>query len=176
MQLVEQHIIKKSNPLYKELDKMCLLSKNLYNQSLYRVRQYYFENKKYLTYANNVNTLTQEQQVDYISLPRKVSQWVCKQVDNNFKSFFASLKLKSVNHKVRIPQYLDKNGRNILTFTNQAISQKERTEAWHNRACRCAYRRRRHLFSQGQCRTYPKHKRCRQDPGAAYRKLAERLA
>jgi putative transposase len=125
MQLVEQHIIKKSNHLYKELDKMCLLSKNLYNQSLYRVRQYYFENKKYLTYANNVNSLTQEQQVDYISLPRKVSQWVCKQVDNNFKSFFASLKSKNVNNKVRIPQYLDKNGRNILTFTNQAISQKE---------------------------------------------------
>lgn len=125
MQLVEQHIIKKSNHLYKELDKMCLLSKNLYNQSLYRVRQYYFENKKYLTYVKNVNSLTQEQQVDYISLPRKVSQWVCKQVDNNFKSFFASLKSKNVNHKVRIPQYLDKNGRNILTFTNQAISQKE---------------------------------------------------
>ena len=125
MQLVEQHIIKKSNHLYKELDKMCLLSKNLYNQSLYRVRQYYFENKKYLTYANNVNSLTQEQQIDYISLPRKVSQWVCKQVDNNFKSFFTSLKSKNVNHKVRMPQYLDKNGRNILTFTNQAISQKE---------------------------------------------------
>lgn len=125
MQLVEQHIIKKSDPLYKELDKMCFLSKNLYNQSLYRVRQYYFENKKYLTYANIVNSLTQEQQVDYISLPRKVSQWVCKQVDNNFKSFFASLKSKNVNHKVRIPQYLDKNSRNILTFTNQAISQKE---------------------------------------------------
>ena len=125
MQLVEQHIIKKSNHLYKEMDKMCLLSKNLYNQSLYRVRQYYFKNKKYLTYANNVNSLTQEQQVDYISLPRKVSQWVCKQVDQNFKSFFASLKSKNVNHKVRIPQYLDKNSRNILTFTNQAISQKE---------------------------------------------------
>ena len=125
MQLVEQHIIKKSNPLYKELDRMCLLSKNLYNQSLYRVRQYYFENKKYLTYANNVNCLTQEQQIDYISLPRKVSQWVCKQVDQNFKSFFASLKSKNVNHKVSIPQYLDKNSRNILIFTNQAISQKE---------------------------------------------------
>lgn len=125
MQLVEQHIIKKSDSLYKELDKMCFLSKNLYNQALYRVRQYYFENKKYLTYANNVNCLTQEQQVDYISLPRKVSQWVCKQVDQNFKSFFSSLKSKNVNHKVRIPKYLNKNGRNILTFTNQAISHKE---------------------------------------------------
>ena len=125
MQLVEQHIIKKSDPLYKELDEMCFLSKNLYNQSLYRVRQYYFDNKKYLSYANNVNDLTRENQVDYISLPRKVSQWVCKQVDQNFKSFFASLKSKNINHRVRIPQYLNKNGRNILTFTNQAISHKE---------------------------------------------------
>ena len=125
MQLVEQHIIKKSNPLYKELDTMCFLSKNLYNQALYRVRQYYFDNKKYLSYVNNVNNLTNENNVDYISLPRKVSQWVCKQVDLNFKSFFSSLKSKKINHKVRIPQYLDKNGRNILTFTNQAISYKE---------------------------------------------------
>ena len=54
MQLVEQHIIKNSNPLYKELDKMCLLSKNLYNQSLYRVRQYYFENKKYYNCSINL--------------------------------------------------------------------------------------------------------------------------
>lgn len=125
MQLVEQHIIKKSNPLFKELDTMCFLSKNLYNQALYRVRQYYFDNKKYLSYVNNVNNLTNENNVDYISLPRKVSQWVCKQVDLNFKSFFSSLKSKKINHKVRIPQYLDKNGRNILTFTNQAISYKE---------------------------------------------------
>ena len=125
MQLVEQHIIKKSNPLYKELDTMCFLSKNLYNQALYRVRQYYFDNKKYLTYVNNVNNLTNENNIDYISLPRKVSQWVCKQVDLNFKSFFSSLKSKNINHKVRIPRYLDKNGRNILTFTNQAISYKE---------------------------------------------------
>ena len=125
MQLVEQHIIKKSNPLFKELDRMCFLSKNLYNCALYKVRQYYFDNKKYLSYANNVNTLTQEKQIDYISLPRKVSQWVCKQVDLNFKSFFNGLRSKNVNRKVNLPKYLDKNGRNILTFTNQAISYKE---------------------------------------------------
>lgn len=125
MQLVEQHIIKKSDSLFNELDSMCVLSKNLYNQTLYRVRQYYFDNKKYLTYANNVNSLTQEKQQDYIALPRKVSQWVCKQVDLNFKSFFKSLKSSKVNHKVKIPKYLDKNGRNVLTFTNQAISHKE---------------------------------------------------
>ena len=125
MQLVEQHIIKPSDSLYSELDNMCFLSKNLYNQALYRVRQHYFNTKKYLSYASNVNELTQLNQVDYIALPRKVSQWVVKQVDQNFKGFFGSLKSNKVNHKVHIPHYLDKQGRNVLTFTNQAISFKE---------------------------------------------------
>ena len=125
MQLVERHIIKKSNPLYKELDNMSFLSKNLYNQALYRIRQEFFETGKYLNYKNLVKQLTKENQVDYVALPRKISQWVLKQVDGNFVSFFKSLKSEKVSHKVRIPKYLKKNGRNLLTFTNQAISTKE---------------------------------------------------
>lgn len=125
MLLTERHIIKKSNPLYVELDRMCFLSKNLYNQALYRIRQYYFENKKYLSYNKLIKQLANEKQIDYTALPAKVAQWVLKQVDQNFRSFFASLKSKKVNHKVSIPRYLDKNGRNLLTFTNQAISSKE---------------------------------------------------
>ncbi|MBR4624015.1 MAG: transposase, partial [Alphaproteobacteria bacterium] len=97
---------------------MSFLSKNLYNQALYRVRQDFFETGKYLNYSNLVKQLTQENQVDYIALPRKVSQWVLKQVDGNFVSFFKSLKSENVSHKVRIPKYLKKNGRNLLTFTN----------------------------------------------------------
>lgn len=125
MQLVEKHIIKKSNKLYAELDKMCFLSKNLYNYALYRIRQHYFESKKYLNYVSLAKQLSAEKQIDYISLPIKVSQWVVKQVDQNFRSFFASLKSKKVAHKVSIPKYKDKNGRNLLTFTNQAVSTKE---------------------------------------------------
>lgn len=122
MQLVEQHIIKKSNPLFIELDNMCILSKNLYNQANYRIRQEYFNNKKYLNYYELVSILTKEQQADYIVLPRKVSQQILKQVDQNYKSFFKSLKFNKIKHKVHIPKYLDKNGRNILVFTNQAVS------------------------------------------------------
>ena len=48
MILVEKHIIKKTNLIYNELDHACFLSKNLYNASLYEVRQYYFNTKKYL--------------------------------------------------------------------------------------------------------------------------------
>ena len=101
------------------------MSKNLYNQALYRVRQEYFETKKYLKYAVLAQRLASEKQVDYISLPSKVAQWTLKQVDKNFVSFFNSLKSEKVQHKVHIPRYLDKQGRNLLTFTNQAISYKE---------------------------------------------------
>lgn len=125
MLLTERHVIKKSNPLYKELDGMCFLSKNLYNHALYRVRQHYFNTKEYLNYYSNVEQLTKEKQADYIALPAKVAQRVIKQVDQNFKSFFGSLKSKNISHKVSIPHYLDKDGRNLLEFTNQAISKKE---------------------------------------------------
>ena len=125
MQLVEQHAIGTSNPLHKEMDRLSFLSKNLYNQALYRVRQEFFKTKKYLSYQRLNNELTQEQQADYTALPRKVSQWVLKQVNSNFVSFFKSLKSENVEHKVHIPRYLKKDGRNLLTFTSQAISLKE---------------------------------------------------
>lgn len=35
------------------------------------------------------------------------------------------MKSDKISHKVSIPKYKDKNGRNLLTFTNQAISTKE---------------------------------------------------
>lgn len=125
MLLVEIHVIKKSNPLYKELDKMCSLSKNLYNQALYRIRQHYFNTKEYLNYYSNVKQLAKEKQVDYTALPAKIAQLVVKQVDQNFRSFFASLKSKNISHRVSIPRYLEKNSRYMLTFTNQAVSGKE---------------------------------------------------
>ena len=125
MQLVEQHIIKKSNPIFSELDRMTFLSKNLYNQALYQIRQEYFNKNKYLKYNDLARKFSSERQVDYIALPAKVSQWVLKQVDKNFISFFNSIHSNNITHKVHIPRYLNKNGRNLLTFTNQAISVKE---------------------------------------------------
>jgi putative transposase len=104
---------------------MSFLSKNLYNTALYYIRQHYFNTKQYLSYNKLAAILTTEHSVDYVALPAKVAQWVLKQVDQNFKSFFSSLKSKKVTHKVAIPKYLKKDGKNILTFTNQAISAKE---------------------------------------------------
>ena len=87
MILVERHIIKKSNSLYNELDMLCILSKNLYNFTLYTVRQFYFENKKYINWINVNNQFIKEKQLDYYALPCKVSQQTLKMVDQNMKSF-----------------------------------------------------------------------------------------
>ena len=123
MILVERHIIKKSNPLYDELDNLCFLSKNLYNSALYEIRQYFFEHKKYINWININNKFVDEKQENYYALPCKVSQQTLKMVDNNMKSFFNALKAKK--SKPKLPKYLDKiNGRFVVIYTNQAISKK----------------------------------------------------
>ena len=123
MILTERHIIKKTNPLYSELDNLCFLSKNLYNSALYTVRQYYFENKKYLSWVNINNNFVKDKQIDYYALPCKVSQQTLKMVDQNMKSFFNAIKAKK--SKAKLPKYLDKvKGRFVVTYTNQAIGKK----------------------------------------------------
>ena len=130
MQLVEQHIIKKSSKEYKFIDEMSFKSKNLYNSTLYAVRQHYFKTKEYLNYYSTQKLFQNSKQPDYQSLPSKVSQWVMRMVDQNFKSFFNSIKTYNENHigftgRPKLPNYLNKeNGRYLLTFTNQAISKK----------------------------------------------------
>lgn len=124
MILSERHIIKQSNQYYKDLDNLCILSKNLYNSALYAIRQHYFNTKQYLNKFELINQFTKNNQKEYIALPRKVSQQIIYQVDQNFKSFFNSLKSNNINHKISLPKYLDKNGRFEVIYTNQAISNK----------------------------------------------------
>ena len=123
MILTERHILKRSNKNFKELDNLCFLSKNLYNSALYFIRQSYFETKKHCNYYSVVSNFTNDNQIDYRSLPSKVSQQTLKMVDQNFRSFFACFKSKNVT-KARIPKYLEKDGRFVVIYTNQAISKK----------------------------------------------------
>lgn len=129
MQLVEKHIIKPNDDNYKELDNLCFLSKNLYNATLYTVRQYFFETGKYMGYEKVNKEFTDTKQPDYCALPRKVSKLVQKLVASNFNSFFALNRKKKngqYNESVHIPGYLDKvNGRQVLTYTKQALSFKK---------------------------------------------------
>lgn len=130
MRLVEQHTITKKNKFYGEIDRLSFLSKNLYNSTLYAVRQHYFNNKTYLPYARVQNMFQSDKQQDYVALPAKVAQWTMKMVDQNFRSFFGALKAYQADKSKfdgppRIPNYLDsKKGRCILTYTNQAVSKR----------------------------------------------------
>lgn len=127
MKLVEQHQYPKGSKHYDELDKLCFLANNIYNVSLYYIRKHYFETGKYLGY-NKLNSMSNDLfPSDYQALPRKVSQQVQRLVDQDFKSFFASIRSKNVDHRVGIPHYLDKmSGRQVVEFTNQALSQNKR--------------------------------------------------
>ena len=129
MLLVEKQIIRSSNPLYKELDHLCFLSKNLYNITLYTIRQHYFNTKKYLSYFSIVKDFAKDSRVDYRALPAKVSQQTLRLVDQNMKSFFALLKKKKANkytNPVRLPKYLDtKTGRQTVHYTKQALGLKK---------------------------------------------------
>lgn len=130
MILVEIHNITKQHKYYKELDKLTFLSKNLYNSTLYAVRQYYFKHGEYLSY-NDVNRIfTHTDQPDYRALPAKVAKHTQKLVDQDFKSFFALLrkvKTGTYNKKVHIPRYADKiHGRKKVHYEKGALSFKRK--------------------------------------------------
>ena len=92
MYLTERHIIKPKNPLFKELDNVCFLSKNLYNKALYLVRQHYFNTKEYLNYYGVNRLMIDSKDADYYALNSKVSNNILMLVDRNFKSFFSLIK------------------------------------------------------------------------------------
>ena len=129
MLLVEKHIIKSKHKYYDEIDNLCWLSKNLYNSTLYNVRQYYFKNKKLLKYQVINKVYVDTNNVDYRALPAKVAKCTQMLVERNFKSFFGLLKLKSkgnYNKPIKIPKYLDKkDGRQVVHYEKGAISFKE---------------------------------------------------
>lgn len=142
MQLVERHIIKENNSLFKEIDKLCFLSKNLYNTANYIVRQEFIKTTKekesglrdhavWIRYNQLQKQLQNNKDFDYNNLPAKVSQHVLRNLDKNWISFFKSIrdwKTNPQNYKGRpsLPKYKHKtNGRNLLIYTIQAISKKE---------------------------------------------------
>lgn len=130
MQLTERHFIHEDSEQFDELWRVAHLSKNLFNATLYAVRQHFFATKHYLPYAKVCNDFTEQSNPDYVALPRKVSQGTMRLVDKAFKSFFQSLKqYKASPSKFdgapKIPHYKDKNGVAMAEFSNQAVSRKE---------------------------------------------------
>lgn len=129
MQKVEQHIIQQNDPRWSVIDKACLLSKHLFNATLYILRQNFFDSGSAISYEKLAKDMRDNP--DYCALPRKVSQWVLKQVDHDWQSFWSANQVyksnpnKFLGHP-NLPDYKDKEkGRNLLTYTFQAISKRQ---------------------------------------------------
>jgi putative transposase len=128
MQLVEKHIIDRNDPRYEAIDHAAFLSKNLYNAANYQIRQSFIHSGKYINYRKMDKLM--QQSPDYCALPRKVSQWVLRQLHQDWTSFFEANKAFKVNPSAftgrpKLPKYKDKTeGRNLLTYTDQAVSRK----------------------------------------------------
>lgn len=118
MDSTEREIIYSTDERFDLIKNLCHLSKNLYNASLYDVRQYYFETKSYRTWQSQAPLFSKNKQPDYYALQSHLAQQVLMQVGRQFLSFFNN---KS-NKKKRIPKYKDKNGYNVITFNIVTIS------------------------------------------------------
>ena len=109
-----KHLSKKE---FKNLKYLCHIAKNLKNQAIYNVRQHYFKNKKYLSYNENYKILKNSE--NYKKLNSNMAQQILKEVDESFKSFFTLLKLAKngqYNGKIKLPNYLDKDGFTTLVI------------------------------------------------------------
>ena len=112
-----KHLTKEEYNILRELSR---IAKNLTNQAIYNVRQYYFQEKQYLRYESNYHEMKYLE--NYKLLNADISQQTLKNVDQMFKSFFALIKLAKqgkYNFKhIRLPNYLPKN-----SYSNLIIGQ-----------------------------------------------------
>jgi IS605 OrfB family transposase len=131
MQLTERHIIDRSDPRYAAIDAASFASKNLYNATLYIVRQVFIGEGKYLNY-NTMDKVMQKHEA-YRGLPTKVAQGVVKQVHEAWVSFFEACKEyrehpEKFTGRPKLPGYKDKvSGRNLLIYNMQAVSGSKKT-------------------------------------------------
>ncbi|BBM54397.1 putative transposase [Leptotrichia wadei] len=110
-----KHLSKKE---FRNLKHLSHIAKNLTNEAIYNIRQYYFKNKKYLSYNENYKMLKNSE--NYKKLNSNMAQQILKEVDGSFKSFFGLLKLAKNgqydNKKIKLPKYLAKDGFTTLVI------------------------------------------------------------
>ena len=106
----------------KYIGNLSHISKNLYNESNYAIRQEFINNHKYISY----NSLYPEKRSseNAVQLNAQTVQQVLRNLDKNWLSFFRSIKdwkkhPEKYKGRPKIPKYKKKEGQHILFFTNQ---------------------------------------------------------
>ena len=115
---VKQQVKHLSKEDYKTIKELCHVAKNLANEAIYNIRQYYFTEGEYLNYEKNYVLL--KSSPNYKALNSNMAQQILKEVDGSFKSFFGLLKLakqgKYAFKDCKLPHYLPKDGHTTLVI------------------------------------------------------------
>lgn len=115
---VKQQVKHLSKENYLSLKELCRAAKNLANEAIYNVRQYYFTEGEFLKYEKNYVLL--KNSPNYKELNSNMAQQILKEVDCSFKSFFGLLKLakqgKYAFKDCKLPKYLPKDGYTTLVI------------------------------------------------------------
>ena len=115
---VKQQVKHLSKEDYSNLKELSHTAKNLTNEAIYNVRQYYFTEGEYLNYEKNYSLL--KSSPNYKKLNSNMAQQILKEVDGSFQSFFGLLKLakkgKYAFKDCKLPHYLPKDGFTTLVI------------------------------------------------------------
>ena len=121
---VKQELKHLTKQEYLSLRKLSHIAKNLTNEAIYNVRQYYFNEGKYLNYEKNYVLLKSSD--NYKMLNSNMAQQILKEVDGSFKAFFGLLKLakkgKYSFKDIKLPHYLPKDSYTTLVIGFVRIS------------------------------------------------------
>jgi len=110
---------------------VCHLSKNLFNQANYILRQQFLKQEKLSSYNDLVKLFQKpsenNENNNYRKLPAQTAQWTIKKVKQSWYSFFKARRAwKKHPEKFmgmpKPPKYKEKNGEFMLIFTNQQCS------------------------------------------------------
>ena len=126
VQRVETIMLKGRNK--KEAQRLCHLSKNLYNAAQYEMRQSFIAGNRKSSYKISAE-FAKDNQPDYRALPAHCSQQIINLLENNWKAFFKSAKERKNNPKKykgipKLPRYKKKDSYNILIITSQQLGSK----------------------------------------------------
>ncbi len=121
MGLYMKLVYKFRHPKIVHLDLLCSISKKLYNQANWYVRQDFFHLENWLRYQD-LNFILQHSD-NYKLLKAQTSQQILKTIDKNWKSFFNAIKERRKNRnkfngRPKPPKYKKENSY-FLIFTNQ---------------------------------------------------------
>ena len=115
---VKQQVKHLSKEDYRTIKELCHTAKNLANEAIYNVRQYFFTEGEFLKYEKNYTLLKNSS--NYKALNSNMAQQILKEVDGSFKSFFGLLKLakqgKYAFKDCKLPRYLPKDGYTTLVI------------------------------------------------------------